>query len=145
MECCGSRSDASCFVDLLKCSPIRIKRSHAAFIEPLLRPSLGLFGLKHPPIAGKFSTTIVFGGIEIACRSWNRFFLNLNHSISAPDFYGIYCYRSLACTCKLAKVCCLRNILHDGYREWESVISVKNGSCRSEIALNHSGKILSWS
>jgi hypothetical protein len=33
---------------------------HAAYIEPLLHPSLGLFGPKmHTPIAGKFSTVLL--------------------------------------------------------------------------------------
>jgi hypothetical protein len=89
------------------------------------------------------SFIIVFGRVEFACSSWNWFFLNPNYSISTLEFYRIYCYRSLTCTCKLAKVCCLKNILRNGYREWESVIFVKNGSYRSKIAPNHYGKILS--
>jgi hypothetical protein len=45
------------------------------------------------------------------------FFLDLNRSISALEFYRICSNRSLVCTRKLAKVCCLRNTSRDGYRE----------------------------
>ena len=81
-----------------------------------------------------WSCTMVPCGVEFAPSSWNQFLLTLNRNPSAPEFYGIYSNRSLVCACKLAKVCCPRKILRDGYREWESVISAENGLCRSETA-----------
>ena len=87
-------------------------------------------------------TTIVFGGIEIGPRDWNRFFLTPNRPISVPEFYGIYSNTSLLCTCKLLKVYCISNIFRNGYREQKSLISIENEVCTSKSSLKVSEKIL---
>jgi hypothetical protein len=55
-RCQYHRPNTLSFVDLLNV-PRQI--GHAAYIEPLLDPSLSLFVKMHPPIAGKFSTLLL--------------------------------------------------------------------------------------
>ena len=70
------------------------------------------------------------------------FFLSLNHSSSALEFYRLYFNKYMVCTCKLAKAYYVRNTSRISYQECGSVISVKNGLYRSETASILSTKIL---
>ncbi len=82
--------------------------------------------------------TIMPCGVEIAPSSWNQFLLNLKHCIFVQESLGYVQNRSLVCTCKLSKVCCLKNIWKNGCQEWKLSISVENWVCRSKYSPKHS-------